>query len=264
MRNTFADIMRSRGVDVALEYERLHVLVYGEGDFCSVMEQCFEYMPFRGTAIALADFERECGLSYVYVNDLSLDSLLGFAEYIYNFARAIASSVSYGVIRFHEEAKSIIRHIETLAEKLDYKFSNDDGFFILVEANNDAWQAAEVAPREIATDLVNYTYRGLTGDIDAKQAKLAKMVKALEASRQQLKSLCKPLESDLFFLANNFNIRHNNVDAELPKQYNPNLKNLSSSELEAWYDELHRMCVAAVLLLHFSEKKCELDQFKSA
>lgn len=263
MRSTFADIMKNRKVDIALEYRRLHELVYGSGDYYSAMERCFHLMPFRGTAIDLDDFEHECSLSFAYTNHISLDGLLGFAEYVYNFAYTILSSIDYNAIDYHESSRMIILHIDSLVAKLDYEFSYDDGFYILVAGNNEAWAASEVAPQNIASDLVNYAYRGLAGNLDAKRAKLVKIINELEPKRYQLKTLSKELESSLFYLANNFNIRHNNLAADFPKQYNPALSELSESELEAWYDEMHRMCVAAILLLDFDGKKDQLDQFKA-
>ena len=62
LRRTFTDILKGRGIDPIAECRRLYCLVY-EQSFNGVMEASFHEMPFRGTAIDLDGFERECGLA---------------------------------------------------------------------------------------------------------------------------------------------------------------------------------------------------------
>lgn len=138
-------------------------------------------------------------------------ALKGFRPFqkVYNFARFCRSPFR----AFDERcnAEQILGHIARLAEKLDYEFIKDGDFYALVGKNDEAWTAAEVVPKFIAADLVNYFYRGLGGDLEAKRSKLTSFLRELEPHRKDLEHLSSSFTNDLFFLANNINIRHNNT-----------------------------------------------------
>lgn len=73
----------------------------------------------------------------------------------------------------------------------------------------------------------------------------------------------KGLESDLFYIANNFNIRHNNTDPDNPEKYREHVVRMQPCKLEELYDELHGMCAAAFLLLEYEERTDVIRQLKT-
>lgn len=140
---------------------------------------------------------------------LTQDIIVHPCQNVYNFARFCRSPFR----AFDERcnAEQILGHITRLAEKLDYELIKDGDFYALVGKNDEAWTAAEVVPKFIAADLVNYSYRGLGGDLEAKRSKLTSFLRELEPHRKDLEHLSSSFTNDLFFLANNINIRHNNT-----------------------------------------------------
>ena len=76
-----------------------------------------------------------------------------------------------------------------------------------------------------------------------------------QAKRNILKALADKIEgfrdnldkdssSDFGFLANNINIRHNNLDGKNKKEY---LVNIENEELESWYDETYQVMLLCIL-----------------
>lgn len=196
---------------------------------------------------------------------LTQDIIVHPCQKVYNFARFCRSPFR----AFDERcnAEQILGHITRLAEKLDYEFIKDGDFYSLVGKNDEAWTAAEVAPKFIAADLVNYSYRGLGGDLEAKRCKLTSFLRELEPHRKDLEHLSSSFTNDLFFLANNINIRHNNTTQHnntnsKSKNYNSKVSSMGKWELEKLYDKVHRMCVAAFLLLAYGDDKEWVDSLK--
>lgn len=59
-----------------------------------------------------------------------------------------------------------------------------------------------------------------------------------------MKKINKQLESNVGYLLNKLNIRHNNIEGKNAKDY---VKNLSEKELEEWYDETYQMLQLCIL-----------------
>ena len=97
--------------------------------------------------------------------------------------------------------------------------------------------------------------------MEAKRSKLTSFLRELEPHRKDLEHLSSSFTNDLFFLANNINIRHNNTNSK-SKNYNSKVSSMGKWELEKLYDKVHRMCVAAFLLLAYDDDKEWVDSLK--
>lgn len=69
------------------------------------------------------------------------------------------------------------------------------------------------------------------------------------------------MESDLFFLFNSVNLRHNNADPD-GKNYIPFVANMMDEEIEKWYDEAYQICLLAFLELDNVERKDRVNKLK--
>lgn len=101
-----------------------------------------------------------------------------------------------------------------MAEKLDCEFKGCGNYFILIERSDEAWVAAEAVPETVVDDLIAYSYRSLSGDLKAKRELLNNFVLELEPYRGDPSFISRSVCSDLFRMANTFNIRHNNVSED--------------------------------------------------
>ena len=259
MRRIFADILNGAGVDVFAEYHSLHMLVFQRYGFYSDMEECFEWMPFSGTAYNLRDFNERNQFDFEhaeYTEDL--DDLLLFCEYVYNFAVRLNVPEDCGT----RKASGIVRHINALADKIGYRFVHDGELWILVPRNDKIEAAAEVVPEGAGNDLFRYDYRGYKGDLEGKRTILSSLAATLEPTRAKLSGVAKAFTSDYFYLVNNLNIRHNNIDPADPGKYNDWVAQMPPGELEGWYDTVRDMSAAAFLLLEYLDKKDGIDETK--
>lgn len=254
MRRTFAEILNSSGVNIAAEYHSLHMLVFERYGFYSEMDDNFDNMPFSGTAYNLRDFNDRNGFHFdEQETSDSLDDLLLFCEYIYNFAYVLMSVYNYGPNYFNRPV-GLCEHLLALTDKLGYRFVEDGELWILVPSDDKIEAAAEVVPEAVGRDLFRYDYRGYSGDLVTKRKILVSLATSLEPFRTKLSHIAKNFTNDYFYLVNSLNIRHNNVDAHDPGKYKEIVAVMSDGELEEWYDTVHYMSAAAFLLLDYEER----------
>ena len=223
------------------------------------MEECFCLMPFAGTACNLEDFNERNDFDFEYGEyPKSLDDLLLFCEYVYNFAVNMNASNDC----YSEKAFGVVRHIGALVDKLGYRFVEGGILWVLVPTNEEIEAAAEVAPPQAGNDLFRYDYRAYRGDLDGKRKILVSLATALEPHRLQLSEIAKGFTSDYFYLVNNLNIRHNNVESADSGKYKEFVAQMSDEELEDWYDTVRYMSATAFLLLEYGEDAESIKSLK--
>ena len=101
----------------------------------------------------------------------------------------------------------------------------------------------------------------MKGDLERKKQTLLTFADLLEPKRKDLESVDKLFTSDLFYAFNNFNIRHNNIDPTGSK-YKKSVADLTTTQLEQWYDEVYQMCLLAFMRLEHIDRKKKFDALK--
>ena len=76
-----------------------------------------------------------------------------------------------------------------------------------------------------------------------------------------MRSINAVLESDIFFMLNNFNIRHNNKNKG-DKNYKEYVAKMRKDRLEKWYDELYQMILLAFLLMDNTKRTDRVKELK--
>jgi hypothetical protein len=104
----------------------------------------------------------------------------------------------------------------------------------------------------------------MKGNIDEKKDLLIQLATLLEPRRSTLKLIDSSLENDLFFLFNNANLRHNNVNSTDASKYQAYIASMSNDDLEELYDLVYQMCLLAFQELELSDKKDIINEFKEA
>jgi hypothetical protein len=140
-------------------------------------------------------------------------------------------------------------------------YFEDDEQVIIIEKEPAAISAAEISEPEIAKRIIQYNHYALKGDIETKKDILLALANEIEPKREDLKHINGFFESDLFFMFNNLNLRHNNIDPN-DKNYKPFIAGMNKNDLELLYDDTYQIILLAKLLLDNKERKNRIETLK--
>lgn len=275
-RLSFGDLVRNSGVNYQAEYKTLLTLLHGgacatftdhefkgdslfgyEGERRSFVDFCdehFESFPIalRGTCRSMAGFNQYYKFYPERVEDPNLDALLTLAEYFMTFSAALQARINSGGLYKEKIVNShIIQHLKILLGKLHHKAILEGSFVRLVPEDVVVAEVASKLPKELAIKTFLYRHRSMVGNIEKKREALSSLGHQLESRREVIHD--KTLESAIFSILNNMNIRHNNVDPQDATKYHEFVAKLGPKELEKWYDRLYQMMVAAFARLDAAE-----------
>lgn len=259
MRKNFAQILKETKINITEEYEKLALLFASH--YYNIIQANFKEIYFRGTCITLEEFDRKHDFNFVIgLTDVSIDFFIKFCEYFYNMMNAMQRAGIAG--RYPYTPQFAADLILKIIESIGYEQVKVDDVIIFVEKSPAATSVAEILPTELSYKIISYNHYSMKGDLEEKKATILQLANLLEAEREQLHNTNKTLENDLFYLLNNFNIRHNNTDPKLKGKYRKYVANMSNDELEQWYDETYQMCLLAFLEIEHADRKKKFDQVK--
>lgn len=259
MRRNFAQVLRQGKIDIKNEYSKLYDLFYGEDEYGeSDSDYVSNNMPniyFSGTCLDLEEFDAMYGFHFEeQPQDFDIDYLVSFCEYIYNFAVHLGCS-------YMKDFSFYIRHILKIIDAIGYMESHEDSITIFVPKDSAAISVAEseMIPQDLSYKIISYNHHSMKGNLQEKKNTILRLADLLEPKRKNLDKADKELSSDLFYLFNKLNLRHNNIDPASKGK----VAEMPATELEHWYDETYQMCLLAFMQLEQAERKEKFDELKS-
>lgn len=267
MRRTFAEVLKEGKIDIKNEYSKFYLLFYGKDkrDGQSIADHVghniLNYF-FRGTCLTLDEFNDVNNFRFEKEpQDFDEDYLISFMEYMYNFIVHLNDENF-----FSTNAKGFyIEQILRVAEKMGYMTVSEKGLVIFVPKDNTVMVVteSEQIPDNLSYKVLEYKHHSMKGNIEAKRDTLIKLADILEPKRKTLESINNSFTSDLFFLFNKCQIRHNNTDKTSKSYYVDYIAEMEQYELERVYDEIYRMCLLSFMQLEHLERKEWLSEIKS-
>ena len=278
MRKSIFDIVSST-VDMASEVKRLLVMSqketvlvaeytinYNLVDF--VDQYCFKEWSARQHFLNVDDFLTALNFNLLYHDALNnVDSLLTLIELIYNFwelsyQKLDDTSLPVEGVGNYYHLKDVM---DDLLDQYNHKayIDEDNDCVLVIEDKSEVSSVAEIVPENLSLSVIKYNHRSLQGDLNAKKSILVALGAELEPRRKELQDLNKQLTSDIFFMLNNMNIRHNNRSKREPAKYKDYVAKMKDDRLEKWYDELYQMILLAFLLLDNVSRQKSVADLKS-
>lgn len=268
-RRNFAQVLKDAKVDITREYYRLYAMFNNKdsefnNSFRDICEQNFNHLPFKGTCITLDDFDDYYGFKFEKEpKKVDINYLINFCEYVYNLAIYNNTGIPYmSPYGMGGVANSIITHIHKVIELVGYMEARDEFVTIFVPKSQPAIVVSEMLPPNLSYKVIEYNHHSMKGDLARKQATLKLLADQLESNRALLKSLNKSLEDDLFYLLNNINIRHNNIDSSSTK-YKRAVADMPKDKLEEWYDRTYDICLYAFMTLDQADRNAKVKELKA-
>ena len=279
-RIPFSEVIKNTSIDPRKEFDRLYELFYVQNiskyltkpiTIHNCCEECFISYPFRGTCISLEDFDKEHHYCFEKINhyiknvNSNIDLLISFCDYSFNLVLHCQKQIhSTGISFFIKSVAYIQQYLEQVlkvAEKMGYMQNSVAGVIEFVPKDQAAISVAEIVDSNLSYKTIEYNHNSMKGDLDRKKAILLALADKLEPQREKLKQINFSLESDLFFLFNSINLRHNNVDLD-GKNYIHYVSSMKNEEIECWYDDTYQMCLLAFLELDHVDRKNRIHQLK--
>jgi hypothetical protein len=219
----------------------------------------------RNRSVSPLDMMNRLGIDDHFVDELSFfsDKMLLVLEFIINMLARCGIAIKKLHFKVNNEYQILNENIVTFIEHFGYKtYSfNEEEQVVIIEKNPAAISAAEISEPGIAKKIIQYNHYTLKGNIKEKKAILIALANEIEPQKKELDKVNSPLSDDLFFLFNNMNIRHNNVEPN-DKNYRPFVANMDKNTLESCYDEIYQMILLAKLLLDNVKRTSDIKALK--
>ena len=227
----------------------------------------FKTWKARGTCISCEDMRETLNLDEILdSDDPTFEETISYCEYVANLIKLYdRAELKEGVhLCKTSVAVAIITNLNSIMDWLNQEmvFFEKEERVLITEKNATVTAVAEYVDEELAYQIVKYNHYTLKGDISKKKEILLKLGSELEPKRKQLSPINSQLETNIFFMLNNLNIRHNNRSKK-DRNYKEYVAKMKKNKLEEWYDELYQMMLLAMLELEQVERNQKINELKT-
>ena len=224
----------------------------------------------RGTYLHLSELKQDMGIADVKVTLPNEVQTTLYLEYLLNMLRFYdreQADPSTRNIRISHEGdlyKALTDNLSSIVSTLNLtQVEKTPDVVILVP--NDAAVVASVSlidSTSVKMAVLEYNHISIRDNLTEKQKILHILAKDFESKKQMLtkSSEWKTLASDLGFLFNTLDIRHNNTEGVKAVSA---IQTMSESDILKWYDTTYRLYLTAVLATEYNSRcKEEINSLK--
>ena len=228
------------------------------------LEQCISSLFLswngRGSYLTPLELKKDMGIADIQSkNPNELQTTL-YLEYLLNmiqlFEREKHSFKSQSISVQTPIYQALQDNISLLLSQLNLKpVQKEKGIRILVPKDPRVIEAVEIIEKpDVKLAILEYNHITNRNNLTGKQKILHILAKDFEPKRIELEKTTewKNLASDLGFLFNSLDIRHNNTEGVKALTV---IRNMQDRDLLAWYDTTYQLYLTAVLLHHYSTKQ---------
>lgn len=231
-----------------------------------VDDNLFKSWKQRGTCIDCDDFQRALDIAVFPQSDdeVTNDFILIYCEYAANMIFLLRQKIVKGdtITNIVDAAEENIRKFLAWYN-YELKYYPEKEKVLVVSTNVPATTVAENRENQsLAYSIIEYNHYLLKGNIERKKEILLAMGSDLEPKRKELADTNKKIETSIFFMLNNLNIRHNNRKKG-DKNYVEKVARMQKSTIEKWYDKLYQLMLCAYMLLDNKAILVDVDKLKS-
>lgn len=195
----------------------------------------------------------------------NIDDMVLYLEYVENILNLAFNYMTnnHGV-EWNTDYTILLQNIDILLDHINHQtyYFDDEEIVLIAEKNAAATAVAEIVENKTSLKVIRYNHCLLRGDIQAKKDIILTLAADLEPKRKQLDKIDSKLTSNLFYMLNNLNLRHNNIDKS-SKNYKEAVSKMQRDDLEKWYDETYQLELLALLLLDNEKRKDSIDSLKT-
>lgn len=261
-RHNFFEAMEKE-LDVKSEYLKFEIAIceekycisfpdedYESQSINDCIESHFRYWDKRGTFMSFNELRNHLGfkieeshsdpsIKFPASNYLNINDFFVYCEMIYNITYYFDSKHMLPKI-IADSCKVIITTMRADLEKANCEIKSINNKYIICEKNPTATAVAEIVDEKTSEDIIEYNHYLLKSDLKRKRQILTALGNIVEPQRNDIEQLDRNLSNNIFYLLNNFSIRHNNDEQ---------IKKFSDTDLESIYDSLYQLILQAQLLL---------------
>ncbi len=186
-----------------------------------INQNIFRALPMCGTFLNTNALRNALGISVGQL-DGNFEKLFLFSEFLIALFDEMEKFYHMTIeLDAHRQMETIQNNIKIFVDKSNHELvdAGEHGF-IIVEKNKTASQAVEfIDDQTTAIEVLEYNHYKLKGDLNQKQKILISLGNYIEPilKDRAVKAKYAELFSDVSFLLNNFNIRHNNKAGEMQR-----------------------------------------------
>lgn len=230
-----------------------------------VDEYLFYNWKQRNRCVDIEDMKRILGINNIFrCKQIKIENAITYLEYVENVLYLAWRYVeSHDDFNYYSDYCILCENIDFFLDyfNLETKYFDKEEMALIVEKDATVTAVAEIVPSELSLKVIKYNHYTLKGDIELKKEIILTLANNLEPKRKQIQNASSKVASDLFFLLNNLDLRHNNTD-DSGKNYHPYIAKMKKETIEEWYDEVYQLELLAFLLIDNEQRSRKIYDLK--